>query len=204
VILGGHSCTEPVHSVDVDFIAAGKLAVQQLVSRGHRRIAFSGASMRYTYQRELLTGYREGVREGGLDADAQLLQTNEVPGYTRGLNMRLDALLALEYPPTAIVIGEPNHASLALEILSQRGVRVPEDLELIGCEVEGRWISPTPYARVELPFSELGRAGASLLKQIVSRTDDNGMPGSTPVRVPPVFVPAEPHRESGVGVRRES
>jgi len=195
VVLGGHQCAKAVHSSDIDFVASGKLAVQHLASLGHRRIGFIGGSMLYAYQQDTLRGFRTAVREWGLDADDTLVQTLENKTPSPVID-RLSALLALRPMPTAIVTGELTYAATVLDLLRQYELQVPGEISVLGCQLESKTSATPNIARVEQPFIEVGRAGASLLREIA------GSPDSPPRRalISPVVVEGwscgQPRRET--------
>lgn len=170
VVLGGHRCKRPVHGVDVDFLATGRVAVQHLAGLGHRRIGYLGGSMRHAYQHEMLRGFQEAVKQLGLDDDASLIQT--VSSRDREPQMeRLNQLMALRPLPTAIFGAEVNYGFTIIELLRQREVQVPGEISVMGCEIDGRPRTQPGFARIETPFLEVGRAGASMLRETAMRPD---------------------------------
>lgn len=182
VILGGHRCRQPVHSVDVDYRAVGRLAAEHLASLGHRRVACVTGSMRHPYQWDVWNGFRTGVRELGLDDDEALFETAD-PRVHEPMHERLRRVLALGSRPTAIFTAEPGFAGSALEILHQASIEAPRDISLLGCELDGGYCSVPGLARVELPLGEVGRGGASLLHELVRK---GAMPARQVLIVPGV------------------
>src|SRR5690606_29931552 len=77
VIVGDHRCTKPVHSVNVDHVAAASMSVRHLAALGHRRIAYVVGNMAHVFQKEMLQGYRQAVEELGLDDDPRLIIERE-------------------------------------------------------------------------------------------------------------------------------
>jgi len=77
--------------------------------------------------------------------------------------------MALRPLPTAIFTQEHGFALLTMDLLQHRGLRVPEDISLLGCELDGGYCNVMGLTRVEQSFAEVGRAGASLLHEITMK-----------------------------------
>lgn len=137
-------------------------AVRQLISAGHRRIAFvcSPASL-YTHQ-ERLRGYRHALREAGITDAAQWERLEEVDGPSAEDSVR--DLLSLPQPPTAIVAGNNRASSGVVRALGNRFDAVAfigfDDFEL----ADAAGITVVAYDP-----AELGKQAARL---VVERLDD--------------------------------
>lgn len=121
-------------STRIDDIAAARLAVDYLLTLGHRRIALVGGDtddpMRFTpplYRRE---GYGAALREAGIEPDPQL----ERLGYftVEGGTAAAEQLLGLAEPPTAIFAEADEMAFGVLRAVRRAGMRVPDDVAVIG------------------------------------------------------------------------
>jgi LacI family transcriptional regulator len=141
--------------------------VQHLASLGHRRIALSIGTMRYLYQHETLRGFKDAIREFGLDADDYLIVSAKTHPGKAG-EEAFARLVQSEGRPTAIITSETSYSATMLQVLQMQGVKVPDDISLLGFELDGRFQSTQAITRIELPFAELGRAGATLLHEIAS------------------------------------
>lgn len=168
VILGGHKCKQPVHSVDVDYASVGRTAVEHFASLGHRRIACITGSMRHRYQWDVWNGFRATVGELGLD-DQEALFGPADPKLHQPMLDRLKRVLALDTLPTAIFTTEPGFAAMAMDLMREAGIEVPRDVSLLGCEIEGGYCSVPGLARIELPLGEVGRTGATMLHELVRK-----------------------------------
>lgn len=183
VVLGTHTATRPVHTVDVNFHEVGSLAAEQFIAMDHRRVGFIGSSMNLAYQREVLAGFAQAAKTLGLDTDESLTITNaNHPG--RSLALRLEEAFKLRDPMTALFTAEPGHAARALELLDDRGIQVPDHMSVIGSTIAG---GNADIARIELPLVEVGRAGASLLREVIGQ----GETAPRQVRVSPTAVAGE-------------
>jgi LacI family transcriptional regulator len=71
-------------------------------------------------------------------------------------------------PPTAIFAGSDQQAFGVYEAARQRGLRVPQDLSVVGFDdlPVARWVSP-PLTTVRQPLAEMGRAAAQILGDLI-------------------------------------
>jgi LacI family repressor for deo operon, udp, cdd, tsx, nupC, and nupG len=121
-------------SIRIDDAGGARLAVDHLLSLGHRRIGLVGGDtedpMRFTPPLHRRTGYRTALRDAGVDLDPAL----EVLGYftADGGTEATDRLLLASQRPTAIFAESDEMAFGALRAIRRSGLRVPEDVALIG------------------------------------------------------------------------
>ncbi|MGX7679679.1 LacI family DNA-binding transcriptional regulator [Jatrophihabitans sp. DSM 45814] len=121
-------------SVRIDDIEAAKLAVNHLLSLGHRRIALIGGEtddpMRFTPPHHRRTGYQQALSAAGVAFDPAL----ERLGYftVEGGEAAMLELLALPDLPTAVFAESDEMAYGAVRAIRRGGLRVPEDIAVIG------------------------------------------------------------------------
>ncbi|MFA0730997.1 MAG: hypothetical protein RJAPGHWK_001163 [Candidatus Fervidibacter sp.] len=127
-------CFDPeVVTVDNDNVQAAKLATQHLLRLGHRRIAFVHVPLRFVTAQDRLTGYRMAIKEAGLPFDANLLAGTEgYYGVEAGYRAFLGLLKRLRKPPTAVLAMDDTLALGVLQAAQQHGLRVPDDLAVVG------------------------------------------------------------------------
>jgi LacI family transcriptional regulator len=118
-----------MNSVRDDSYEGARQAVRFLAAAGHRRIAFLNWE-----QTDLnpwrLNGYCQGLRDAGLRRRLRYEIRTELT--ERGAGQAVRQLLALEPRPTAVYCFNNTLARLAIEELHQRGVRVPQDVSVLG------------------------------------------------------------------------
>jgi len=128
VAIGRPADSRSVVSVDADLAAAGVLAAKHLFSLGHQRIGFLGDAPMFGYQRHALAGFRRAHREAGVPLrNAQLLGLRP----SGGLRGALAPFLATTQPLTALITTSEVEAVSALHVLTDAGLRVPEDVSII-------------------------------------------------------------------------
>lgn len=160
-------------SVAIDHEAAAMVAVRHLMDLGHRRIGLIDHPEDpfvpldpHSRQR----GYRRALLDAGLTPHPELEWVTEDTPHAGATAMQ--SLLALREQPTAIFAGSDTQAVGALDIARQHGLRVPEDLSVVGYND----IELAPYlglTTMRVPMRELGRLGIQML---VSLLEDPSTP----------------------------
>jgi len=161
-------------------------AARRLAELGHRRIAYISGPPLFRSAHERRQGFIAGLAEYGLELAPELT----VPGaytYESGLARGRD-LLARSDRPTAIFAGNDEMASGVYGAAHELGLRIPEDLSIVGFDdapiATRMWPAMTS---VRLPVREMGRAAA---EQLFAKSKD-GASGSSAE-----FTPALIERQS--------
>jgi DNA-binding LacI/PurR family transcriptional regulator len=153
-----------VDTVVVDNVRGAREAMEHLIGLGHRRIGFIEGLPQLSTSRERLQGYRQALEEHGIAFDPSLvLQGDSRQASGRDLTHKL---LALPERPTALLVGNNLMTLGALEMIHQKGLRIPEDVAILGYD-DMPWalaLNP-PLTAVRQPGDEVGRRAMELLLQ---------------------------------------
>src|SRR5262245_29179831 len=153
-----------INSVRDDSYEGARQAVHYLASLGHRRIA-------YIPWRELdlnvwrLDGYRQGLRDAGIRRQGRW----EIPVELtdRGARQAVDQVLALSPRPSALYCFNNTLAWMVLEDLHRRGVRVPQDVSVMGGGGE-----EIPGLTCHQPdWHQIGRTAVEVLRRAIADPD---------------------------------
>lgn len=143
-------------------VEGGRLAGDHLTERGHRRLMYAGGS-RISHQVDArYEGFRSAARAGG--GDVERLETRSW-SLADGAHVA-EVLLAREPAdrPTAVMCANDLVALGLLQALSLRGVRVPDDIALVGFDdLEWAGAAVIPLSSVRQQRHELGRRAVQLL-----------------------------------------
>jgi LacI family repressor for deo operon, udp, cdd, tsx, nupC, and nupG len=135
VIVAGGQLRDHPH-VRVDDRLAAVRACEHLLSLGHRRIGLVRTGdtdgTRWSSDVERGRGYREALEAAGLEVQEEYVTTQPF-GVGAGA-AGVDRLLALDRPPTALFAYSDEIAISALQRLRTRGVRVPEEMSVVGVD----------------------------------------------------------------------
>ncbi len=141
----------------------GKAAANVLIEAGHRRIGFING-VRDTYAaKERRLGYRDALQEAGIPYDRTLVRTGNF--QTDGGYEQAVALLDRPDRPSGIMCANDRMAVGLYYAAFQRGLRIPEDLSVVGydnhLELSGRAVPA--MTSVQLPHYEMGMAAVDML-----------------------------------------
>jgi DNA-binding LacI/PurR family transcriptional regulator len=160
VLVARSSRSSSVDSVANDDRAGARMAVEHLLGLGHRRVAHvdggegAGAQARRR-------GFLEAVRDAGLPDEPVVVRGD----YTEaGGAEGVDRLLALGRPPTAVFVSNDLAAVGALHALERRGLRVPEDVSVVGYDNTGLAdLGHIDLTTIDQPKRRLGATAVQLL-----------------------------------------
>ena len=139
-------------------------AIEHLVAHGHRRIGFVGSTIQHDL-RERYAAYLEAV-DAGVVAQAQFFATDDY--HRRGGFTVAEAVARCPDRPTALVVATDRNALGLLDGLASQGIRVPQDMAMIGLDnIEAGVFSTPTLSSVSLRFDQVGAlAGRVLLDEI--------------------------------------
>jgi DNA-binding LacI/PurR family transcriptional regulator len=136
----------------------GRVAGHHLLELGHRRIGFITPSPSKNISRMRVEGFEKAFIDAGLPLRPEYLVDGgfEFQDGIRGA----ERLLALRYPPTAIVAANDLVAIGAIATLKKHGYRVPKDLSVVGIDdIQMAALLDPPLTTVSQPIYEMGRRG---------------------------------------------
>ena len=157
--------------VMADNLKGGYEATHHLIDLGHKRIGFIGVSLTEGLRLKRFQGYLEAMHEQGLQVEERLIVggrngAEQMPGYSTE-EMGYDGmvkLLQLKRRPTAVFARNDYTAVGALNAIKRAGLRIPEDIAIIGYDdiPLASHTSPT-LTTVRQPTREQGRTAAEFL-----------------------------------------
>jgi LacI family transcriptional regulator len=145
-------------------------ATKYLLELGHRRIGFITGTLDLGCSRERQSGYEVALYEYGLDIDPQLVQEGDFSQPTGFAAAQ--ALLGLPEQPTAIFASNDVMAFGVMEAVRDRGLRIPEDISIIGFDNIPQAVQVSPQlTTVQQPLAEMGREAARQLLELIQEPD---------------------------------
>jgi len=158
-------------SVSVDDVLGGRLAIEHLVDRGHRRVAFIGGPDSLGQVRERYEGARQAWNDAGLEPDDLVLMPTAALSVAEGRKAgELLAGLPTRRRATAAFCANDLVALGLLQHATTAGIRVPDDLAIVGYDdIDFAGAAAVPLTSVAQPRHELGRSATALL---VSEAND--------------------------------
>ncbi|WP_405009623.1 LacI family DNA-binding transcriptional regulator [Kitasatospora sp. NBC_01539] len=165
VLLGEREYEAPYDHIAIDNIAASREAVRHLLSLGHRRIAFLGSRTGHERQpaHMRMRGWHDELQAAGIVPDESLVVVTEGYGRADGA-AAMASLLDRGERPDAVFAYNDLIAIGAMRTLTERGLRIPEDVAVAGFDdiEDGRFaavplttISPDKQAIARLAVDRL-------------------------------------------------
>jgi LacI family transcriptional regulator len=175
------SLDRPEHMIETRDRLGGREAAGHLADLGHTRIAFVSGPATFRSSHERRSGFEEALAERGLTL-AKALAVEGAYTYESGIEAGR-RLLAMSPRPTAVFAGNDEMAAGVLQAARQAGVRVPQDLSVVGFDdfqIASR-LWPT-LTTIRTPTREIGRLAA---ERLMGRDDEGRDPKS---RLPALVV----------------
>ncbi|MGO4750724.1 LacI family DNA-binding transcriptional regulator [Streptomyces sp. 2MCAF27] len=145
-----------VVSVGSTNFTGGHSAAEHLLALGHRRIAYLGGRQDLACVQARLHGLRSAMEEAGVLVGGLLVGYSKSFATTEGIEQG-GRLLAADPAPTAVFAASDTLAVGVIEAARRRGLRVPEDLSVVGFDdtLLAQQMSP-PLTTVRQPIPEMG------------------------------------------------
>ena len=144
----------------------GVTATEHLLALGHERIAVIAGHQRKMCSSARVAGYRSALASAGIRHRPEYVRH---AGFDESVaHRRMLDLLDLREPPTAVFVCSDRMALGVYEALAERGLRVPEDVSVVGFDdlPESRWASPA-LTTVRQPLSEMAATALHLLVRMM-------------------------------------
>ncbi len=158
---------ERVPTVSAAHSAGASQATHHLLDLGHRRVGAITGPSGWMATEERLRGYHAALGVAGVLPDPELIVESDFE--IAGGHIAAAQLLDLPSPPTAIFAFNDQLAIGAMRAARERGLRVPQDLSLVGFDdtAEAEIVTPR-LTTVHQPLAEIGRMGVSLLTRLLA------------------------------------
>lgn len=159
---------DQIHAVTADNFNAGWTTTKYLIDQGHCRIGALPGPAKYSSLRDRMRGHLVAMVEHGLCLDPALCP-EPVSGHPRKGYVQMRQLLALQEPPTAVFAVSDKSALGGMEAIKEAGLRVPEDISIIGIDdiAESAYSSP-PLTTYHVPKKSLGEAAVNIMHAILA------------------------------------
>lgn len=162
---------EECSCINYDSELGARMAVRHLCEKGHRRIAFASTPLTRWTRKAVLKGYREEMAQRGLKSDDDLLYISEPVESAESGSYEMDAggsiarqILERKVNVTAVLCVNDMVAFGVIAEFRRQGVRVPEDVSVIGFDdIPFAESFMPPLTTIRCPSYETGRLAAMML-----------------------------------------
>lgn len=153
-----------LHAVAVDQYAGARAAVRHLLDLGHRSIAHLAGPQDWIDARERLRGWQDELLAAGCEVPASI-----EGDWAAGRGFEVGLALADGELPTAVFAANDQLALGLLHAFAERGVRVPQDVSVVGFDsVDGSDHFTPPLTTVRPDFGALGRHCLEVLRAAIA------------------------------------
>ena len=163
LVFFGRTCmSERFSCVTANGDEAAQQATQHLIDTGSRRIAFIGGPNHLDMVRRRKHGYLEALRENSLPIDRDLVACDRID-YDVAMKATL-RMLEMPNRPDAILAFNDIITFAAFTAIKQKGLKIPEDVALIGftTDVHSQYVTPRMSA-IEDQSGLMGQTACQLL-----------------------------------------
>jgi DNA-binding LacI/PurR family transcriptional regulator len=172
IVLSGRQLGEgSISHVDSDNRGGARMAVAHLLGAGRRSIATIHGMLDMSSGIDRLKGYRDALREAGVTHDPGLEAAGNFHVVTAADAMR--TLLERRPGLDAVFAASDSMAVAAMGVLQERGLRVPEDVAVVGFDDSPIALTTRPQlTTVRQPIEAMGREMARLLLHRIDHPGD--------------------------------
>jgi LacI family transcriptional regulator len=165
VVIGRHQVD--FSAVLIDNVGGAAKATQHLIGLHHKRIGFIGGPDKSTSAKDRLSGYKNTLVQQGLPVDSNLIRKGD---FTPRSGYLAAEELIREKRLTAIFAANDQMAFGAIRAAKESGLRVPEDLAVVGFDniPFSSYFDPS-LTTVEIPKYQIGAAAMEMLVNRISK-----------------------------------
>lgn len=165
VIAGRPLHYENITFIDVNNVEGGRIAVEYLIRLNRTRIAIITGPLDTSPGLDRKVGYEKALEQNGISVDDDLViegDFTEDGGY-------LAAQKLLSFEPDAIFSASDTMAIGALRAIKEKGLRVPEDIALVGFDdLSPALYADPPLTTIRQPVMRFGYAAVEMLMQCIN------------------------------------
>jgi LacI family transcriptional regulator len=165
VVLGRFDA--PLPAVRIDYVKGGWAAATHLIELGHTQTAVLLGPTTSTTSQDLLRGYRQALSEQGLALSSGCILHGN--GLAAGAMPLAERVLSLPERPTGIFASNDNVAMGVIRAALDLGLRVPQDVSVIGCDgiQLGSFMNPA-LTTLRLPIHQMGVTVADMILRLIA------------------------------------
>ena len=178
-------CIDNTDSILIDNYVGAQSAMRHLIELGHRRIAYIGVDptteQAHYSDRERFGAYADTLQANHIPLDSDLIAYGEIYSSTDIVSVGIgaestDRFLDRPEIPTAIFAAGDNLAAGVMQSIHKHGLRVPEDISVIGFDdTYSPYLAP-PLTTVKMPMQMMGREGVRLALEHIHHESESRSP----------------------------
>ena len=174
----------PHEFVGADNAGGGRLAGEHVLALGHRRVAYLAGPANHYHAQQRLRGFRRALAGAGVKVPDRLIAYGNFDFASGAAHAARWCALPAPERPTAIVCGNDAMAIGALAAIHQAGLRVPDDVSVVGYDdIPQAAYTVPPLTTVAQPVDQMG---ALAVERLLRRIEGPASAPETPDGLLPV------------------
>lgn len=153
--------------IAIDNKKGAQAAVEYLISLGHKTIATITGGLITQAAQHRLEGYKQALKQKGIPLKEDYIIRGDYS--RRSARVAMEKLLKLEEPPRAVFAASDDMALEAIEVIIEKGLKVPEDISVVGFDDNPASIyGPVALTTVKQPLFEMAQLAVKELNTVIS------------------------------------
>jgi LacI family transcriptional regulator len=166
VAVDPHTGTSELPTIDADNLRGAELAAEHLLALGHRRIGMLTGRPDLQSAKLREQGFRRALAGAGVSVEESLVREGDYD-RERSAPAAYD-LLGSRHRPTALFAANDVMALAAIEVANDLGIRVPDELSVVGFDnIPESVLATPPLTTVEQPIRTMGSAAIEMLIELI-------------------------------------
>ena len=190
-----------IDSVTTDVEAGSYIATEYLIKNGHKKIAFCAGHPTWPSAKSKFQGYRRALEDYNIELYDDFYIKTESSHIESGAT-GAKAVLTLNNRPTAIIFHNDEMAAGAMKEFIAAGIRVPEDISLVG-------FGNTPFSdsllvpltTMDYPLFEIGQKAVSTIVERMTENNSKNFDKASRIPVSMRFTPKLTIRNSVMSLK---
>ncbi len=175
VLVGRKSNLPNVSYIAPDDENGTQQAIQHLINHGHKKIGFIGQESDPITNNTRFRGFQKIMDAAGLPINNNWIVSASSPPL--GGYFAMKQLFSVENPPSAVFCFSDGIAMEALPYLREKGIRVPQDFAIVGCDnISLSQSALPPLTTINIPLEEIGKSSVECLIDLIKK------PETTPIK----------------------
>lgn len=180
VMVGRAADSTNVDTVDADNVGGAYMAVTHLIRNGYKRIAIIAPELTTAVGQDRLQGYRNALQERQLPINESLITEGDFT-FSGGVHAMRQLL---PYDPDAVFGGSDLMALGAIQAIQEAGLRVPEDIAVVGFDdFPAAQTSTPPLTTIRQPVEKSGSIAVQTLIDNIDTQDGTAQRTILPVEL---------------------
>lgn len=159
-------CMQEVDWVDINNVQGGEQAINHLVEKGYRKIAYIGGSQKDIFNRNRISGVLSALEKNGLKVSEDYIREAETTKESGYEVMR--QLLRQEDAPDSVICGDSFMAFGVIKAVKEHGLKIPEDFGIVSFDDYpiAQFVEPA-ITTIDIDVFDLGVQAATVLMKIL-------------------------------------